>query len=170
MRTAASTSRSAPAFDAAYGLDGRSGSSSVDVAPRRDVAVHLVGRDLDEPRAARLRPLEQDVRAEHVRANERRALEDRAVDVRLGGEVHDRLGALPRRGDGVGIRDVPLDELVLDALEVGRVPGVGELVEDDDLVPRGDEPPHEVAADEAAPTGDENAHGGMLTAVELDIA
>ena len=36
-------------------------------------------------------------------------------------------------GDGVRIGDVPLEELVLDPVEVRRVARVGELVEDDDV-------------------------------------
>ena len=85
-------------------------------------------------------------------------LEDRAVDVRLGGEVDDRLDALARARDHLGVGDVTLVELVPDALEVGRVPGVGELVEHDDVLARLGEPPHEVAADEPGAAGDQDPH------------
>ena len=54
--------------------------------------------------------------------------------MRLGGEVDDRLAAVRRARDRVGVGDVALVELVLDALEVRAVARVGELVEDDDLV------------------------------------
>jgi hypothetical protein len=74
--------------------------------------------------------------------------------VRLGGEVHGRLAALAGARDGDGVGDVAVDEAVLDALEVGEVARVGELVEDDDVLACGSEPAHEVAADEARPTGD----------------
>ena len=57
-----------------------------------------------------------------------------------------------------GIGDVALVELVLDALEVRAVAGVGQLVEHDDLVAGRREPPHEVRADEAGAAGDEDAH------------
>ena len=49
----------------------------------------------------------------------------------------------------------PCVELVLDAVEVRAVAGVGQLVEDDDLVARRREPAHEVRADEAGAAGDE---------------
>ena len=62
-----------------------------------------------------------------------------------------------RRRDRVGVGDVALVELVLDALEVGAVAGVGQLVEDDDLVAGGGEPPDEVRADEPGAAGDEDA-------------
>ena len=52
----------------------------------------------------------------------------------------------------------PADELAVDALEVRRIPGIGQLVEHDDVVAGGDEALDEVAADEAAAAGDENAH------------
>ena len=84
--------------------------------------------------------------------------ENRAVDVRLGGEVDDRVAALRRRGDRVRVGDVALLELVLDALEVRPVPGVRQLVEDDDLVPAASEAADEVRADEAGAAGDEHAH------------
>ncbi len=54
--------------------------------------------------------------------------------MRLGREVDDRLAAAGGRDDRVGVGDVAVVELVLDAGEVLRVAGVGELVEHDDLV------------------------------------
>jgi len=62
------------------------------------------------------------VRPEDVRPDEVSGLEDGAIDVRLGGEVDDRLAAGAGLGDGLRVRDVPLVELVGDALEVRRVP------------------------------------------------
>src|SRR3712207_8040362 len=52
-------------------------------------------------------------RSEHVRADDGLRLEDRPVDVRLGGEVDDRVGAVGRARDDVRVRNVALDELVL---------------------------------------------------------
>jgi len=46
----------------------------------RDVAVHLVGRDLDEPHAGVARPAEQDVRPVDVGLDELRGTDGRAVD------------------------------------------------------------------------------------------
>ena len=80
------------------------------------------------------RVVEQHLRAEHVGEDELGRAEDRAVDVRLGGEVDDRVAAGGRARDGLRVGDVALVELVLDALEVRPVAGVGELVEHDDLL------------------------------------
>ena len=114
-----------------------------------EVAVDLVGRDLDVARAVRARPLEQGHRPEHVGVHELLRAEDRAVDVGLGGEVDDRVAAVSRPRDGFGVGDVADDELCAGAVEIGGVPRVGQLVEDDDLVTACDEPLHEVRADEA---------------------
>ena len=59
-----------------------------------DRAVDLVGRDLQEARPARGRAarLEQDVDADDAGRQERLGLEDRAVDVRFGGEVDHGVG------------------------------------------------------------------------------
>ena len=89
--------------------------------------------------AVRARVVEQHLRTEHVGADELGRPEDRAVDVRLGREVDDRVAALRRGRDRVGIHDVAVVELVLEAVEVRAVAGVGELVEDDDLVACRDE-------------------------------
>src|SRR5207342_790333 len=84
--------------------------------------------------------------------------EDRAVDVRLGGQVDDRLAALSRAGDGLGIGDVPDAKVAVDPVEVLPAARVGELVEHDDLVAAPDEALDEVAADETAAAGDEDPH------------
>ena len=60
--------------------------------------------------------------------------------------------------DRLGIGDVALVEVVLDAVEVRAVARVGELVEHDDLVARRGETAHEMRADEAGAAGDEDAH------------
>jgi len=58
---------------------------------------------------------------------------DRAVDVRLGGEVDDRVDALHRFAHHRRVLDPALDQCR--ALRQVLAPaGVGELVEDDDLV------------------------------------
>ena len=102
--------------------------------------------------------VEQHLRPEDVRDDELRRADDRAVDVRLGGEVDDRLAALRSLRHGLRVGDVALVELVLDAVEVGAVAGVGELVEDDHLVAGRREAVDEVRADEPGAAGDEHAH------------
>ena len=104
------------------------------------------------------RVVEQHLRAEHVGEDELGRAEDRAVDVRLGGEVDDRLAALRRARDRVRVGDVALVELVLDAFEVRAVARVGQLVEDDDVVAARGEATDEVRADEPGAAGDENPH------------
>ena len=68
------------------------------------------------------------------------AAEDRAVDVGLGGEVHDGVAAFSCMADHDGVGDIALVELVRHALEVRPVARVRELVEDDRLVAPGREP------------------------------
>ena len=91
--------------------------------------------------------------------------EDRAIDVGLGGEVDDRLATCRGAGDGLGVGDVTLEELVLDPLEVRRVPGVGQLVENRNLGALPGQPAYEVGADEAGPSGNEDAHRNRVPAV-----
>ena len=77
--------------------------------------------------------------------------------MRLGGEVHDQLAALHRLAHGVRVLDRALDELdpVLDVGQVLAPPGVGELVEHDDLVvgPRLEQHAHVGRADEPGGAG-----------------
>ena len=72
--------------------------------------------------------------AERVGVDERVGLGDRAVDVRLGGEVDDRVDALDRVGDGGRVLDGAVHEPDVEVLEVLAPARVGELVEDGDLV------------------------------------
>ena len=103
--------------------------------------------------------VEQHLGAEDIGQDELGRPQDRTVDVRLGGEVDDRLDSLARARDGSRIGDVALEEVVLDSIEVGPVARVGELVEDRDLVSRRYEPPDELRADETCSPGDEHTHG-----------
>ena len=122
-----------------------------------EVAVHLVRRDLDEPLPRLAQMLEQDLRPAELGAAELLGAEDRPVDVRLGGEVHDRVAAARGAGDVLRLGDVAL--LELDAVrQVGAVPGVGQLVEDDDVLAGAQQPLDEVRADEAGATCDEDPH------------
>ena len=91
----ACTKASAAVLLAAYGLDGRAGQSSV-ACPSRDAAVHLVGGHLQEAMdpARVARRVEQRQRPVHVGVQERRLVDDAAIDVRLGGEVHDHVDPL----------------------------------------------------------------------------
>ncbi len=76
--------------------------------------------------------------------------------MRLGGEVDDRVDALHRIGDRALVLDRAVDELVLDVVEVLAAPGVGELVEHDDVVAViAHADAHEVRADEARAAADQ---------------
>ena len=140
------------------------------VGPER--AVDLVGRDVQEaeggaargvePLQVRARRVEQRLGAEDVRAQERRRVVDRAVDVGLGGEVDEGrravLGEQARHQRRVA--DVAADELVAgvagEAGQVLRVSGVGQRVEIDDARPApGARQPDERRADEARAAGDD---------------
>ena len=130
----------------------------------RQVAVDLVGRDVVVADAVLARRLEERVGALDVGAQERLGVRDGVVVVALRRVVHD--GVVP--GDDaveeLSVADVPhheLDAVLGQPSDVLRVAGVGELVEHghvhagvavDDVV-------HEVAADEAAPTGDDDVLG-----------
>ena len=109
------------------------------------------------------RVVEQHLGAEHVGEDELGGAEDRPVDVGLGREVDDRLAAGGRGGDRVGVGDVALVELVLDAFEVRPVARVRQLVEDDDGIAGGRQAAREGRADEARSACDENAHAGQAT-------
>jgi glucose-1-phosphate thymidylyltransferase len=110
---------------------------------------------------------EEGERSGDVRAHEQIRGLDAAIDVRLGGEVKcgiDRMlgeHALDERT----VADVPVNEheprIVRHAIEIGAMPGVGQLVEHDDglerpaLAVRREHAAHEVAADEPGNAGDQ---------------
>ena len=113
------------------------------------------------------RGLEQRVCAEDVGAQERLGVVDRAVDVGLGGEVHDRVdatGAVDRRAHGGRVADAALHEAVArvlgDRQQVLEVAGVGELVVADDLPVGvlGEHAPDEGGADEPGAAAYEKPH------------
>src|SRR5581483_3284558 len=89
--------------------------------------------------------------------------EDGAVDVRLRGEVDDRVAAACRRGDVVRRRDVAVVELDVVG-EVRAVAAVRQLVEDDDVLARAKQPSHEVRADEPGAAGHEDPHTPQVSA------
>lgn len=129
-----------------------------------EVAVDLVGRDVVVADVILARRLEERVGPLDVGPQERLRVGDGVVVVALGRVVDD--GVVP--GDDAvekpAVADVPhheLDTVLRQARDVLWVAGVGELVEHghvhagavvDDVV-------HEVAADEAAPAGDDDVVG-----------
>ena len=135
--------------------------------PLVDRAVDLVGRDLQEARRAGRDParLEQDVDADHPGREERLRIEDRAIDVRFGREVEDRIRGRDEWRDDRRVGDVAADEgipgrhlgVVADGGQVRLVAGIGQLVEDRDPGPvtAGKHVPHVARPDETGATGDE---------------
>src|SRR5437763_85200 len=112
-----------------------------------EIAVDPVGRDLHEAAAASADVLEQDLDAVEVRVPELLGGENGTVDMRLGGEVDDRVAAVRGARNVLGLGDVAVVELDL-VREVGTIARVRQLVEDDDLVTRGEQPLDEMRADE----------------------
>ena len=138
-------------------------------------AVDLVGADMVEAKArlgiglqaAPVGPggLEQRERALDVGLHEGARPADAAVDMALGGKVQTSARAVlgEQAVDQRAVTDVALDEVVariaLQAGQVRQVAGIGHRIEVDDGLVAGLEPvEHEVAADEAGTTGDENGH------------
>ncbi len=86
--------------------------------------------------------------------------------MRLGRRVDDHVDALHQLGNEAGIADVPVNEretfVTQHICEVLEIPGVGERVERDHLVPgMRQEVADHVRGDEPGAAGDENAlHGG----------
>ena len=111
--------------------------------------------------------LEQREGAHHVGVYEGSGAVDRAVDVRLGGEVHHGAGPVLAEDllHGGRVGDVAAHEVEAgvagDVCEALEVPRVGQLVEHDDaLVGPRQRVAREVAADEACAPGDEPARHG----------
>ena len=163
----------------------------LDGAALLDRPVDLVGGDLEEARSRcplaapgplRLaaQGLQQDVDAVHAGAQEGGRLQDRAVDVALGGEVDDGVGGRGKGRDGGRVGDVAVDEreagrhlgVGLHVAEVRPVARVGQLVEDGDPGPvaAAQDVADEAAPDEPGAAGDqevgprarERSRGGPL--------
>ena len=97
-----------------------------------------------------------------VGLDERKGVQERAVDMGLGGEVDDGVDLGGKRVDQLFLADVSVHEAItwpaFELDQVGQVPRVGELVEhsDLDLGPRPAEVADEVRADEACGSRDQD--------------
>ena len=97
----------------------------------------------------------------HVGLDEREGIHERAVHVRLGGEVHDRIRLPGQRVHQSCVADVAMDEPIsLRALELEQVRSIArvrELVEDGDLDvrPRAAKQADEVGPDETGGARDQ---------------
>ena len=106
---------------------------------------------------------EHGIRADDIGIDECPWPGDRTVDVRFGGEVHDRIDRFltqQLRGQ-CGVTDIALDEAetwrLKDRVQTRQVPGVRERIEDDDGIVRVlfDPVLHEIRADKSCASGDE---------------
>ena len=79
---------------------------------------------------------EEDERPENVGQDELARVDDRAVDVRLGGEMEDALDAAENAADELLAADIPVDEFMArvagDVGQVVEIAGLGQRVEVDD--------------------------------------
>ena len=152
-----------------YGLDGLYGRLRRELrrVVELEVAVDLVGRDVMQPLAVTAHRLEHLVGADQVGVHERERRLQRVVVVRLGGEVHDRIDPRDRAVDRLLVADVGLHQAdPLEPVDVAAVAGVGQQVVDDDL-PVGTLAlyvTHEIRADEACATRDQQLHADTAAA------
>ena len=164
MRTYANTCSSPPAFDAEYGLDARSGASSVHAAAPSGMSPYTSSVDTCTKRLPWWRAWSSStcVPSTSVRMNSAGPRIERSTCVSAA-KLTIASTPFAAARDRFRVGDVALVELVLDALEVRAVARVRELVEDDDLVAVRGEPPREVRADEPGAAGDEDFHAGRVS-------
>lgn len=130
----------------------------------RQVAVDLVGGDVVVADAVLADGLQQAEGALDVGAQERLRVRDGVVVVALGGVVHDGVVARDDPVQQLRVADVAHDELHAVRRQPGDVlgvAGVGQLVQDGDVHPGVvlHHVVHEVAADEAAASRDDDVFG-----------
>ena len=138
---------------------------AIDLVGRHmEEAERLLGRALERgPVAARR--LEQRERADHVGLHKFGRAGDRAVDMALGGKVHDPVRAEARHGllHRGPVADVGLEKAVsvaaFDSAERGEIAGIGQLVDVQHIVAALE---HEMAnkgrSDEPGTAGDDHTH------------
>ena len=130
-----------------------------------DVPVDLIRGDLEEARSAggEAARLQKHVDADHTGRQERLGVQDGPIDVRLGGEIDDRVRLFDQRPDNRGVGDIAVHKgqprghlrVVANRGEIGLVARVGQLVQHRD--PRAVAAAEQVAdvagADEPGATG-----------------
>ena len=122
------------------------------------VAEDAAGRDVDDPRRLRLeRRLEDPFGPGDVRLVHRRVLGGRDPDLVHRGGVDRRVAALEAGADRRAVGEVAGDELAADRREPLALLRVADQA--DDLVAAVAQLPHDLAADEAGASGNEDLHG-----------
>ena len=115
--------------------------------------------------------LKKCVSTDDVRLDKLTGAVDGAVDMGLGGEMHDPLRTEVGKSlaHGIGIADVRLKKCVIrisfKILQRTRIACVGELVDVEDLMSFGHEEMYEIGADEACSSGDEDFHSKWVEIV-----
>jgi hypothetical protein len=112
--------------------------------------------------------LEQDERAAHVGIDSGSRGQNAAIDVRFGGEMHDRIGSrLERLVHGVRITDVGTYErvsgIVFDRSQILEIAGIGQFVDihDADVGVRGQRPANESGPNESGSARHYQLHSGQ---------
>src|SRR6185369_3498315 len=112
------------------------------------------------------RSFQQASSAFNIVTNERRRIQNRTIDMRFGGEVHDSIESMFRKNAGnlTGIRDVSANKFVAGILrnfiKVSEITCVREqvVVHDFDIFASLKDESHEAGADETCSTSDKNLH------------
>ena len=130
----------------------------------RNVPINLISADVEQTlQTAPMHHLQKDVCAIDIRLDEASRIDDAAVHVSLGGEVHNSIHAvrLHRFLQQISIADVALHEgisgVILHIRQVVQVSRIGELVVDGHLHPRifSQNVSDEVASYESSTTSDQ---------------
>jgi hypothetical protein len=102
------------------------------------MAVDLIGTDLEQSQAIGSGGIQQGHDADHVRPGKCPGIEQRAINVRFGGEVDNRVDIPSDLPDQISIGNVALNKaepsIVAHVVQVRQIPGVGQQVEAKDFV------------------------------------
>ena len=132
------------------------------------IAVDLVGGHVMQPHPVPAYRFQDDERPDHVGLQERRRIGQRVIHMGFGREVHHRVRLGDQLGNEVRVGDVALHQpdLVLDGSQRFAAARVGHGVQNRHRVVRvvAHGGVHEIGADEAGATGDQQPHGGNPSA------
>ena len=149
---------------------------------RCQTAIHLVGADVQETETVLMcfvqaapistHRFEQLTSADHIGLNEIQRAMNRTVHMRFSGEMQDSTRAvlLQQSFDQFAVSDIALHKhmarVLRQRLQITQVTRVGEFVQVDQQFVTACQPGMDkIAAYETRPTGNQNAHTGMLSSV-----
>src|SRR4051794_24725626 len=128
------------------------------------MAVDLIGADLEQSQVVGASRFQEGHDADHVRPGKCRRVEQRAIDVRFGGKVDDRVDILRDLPDQIGIGNVALNEaessIIAHVVQIRWVTRISQQVETEHLVIRllAEYVSHVGGTDESSGAGDQNTH------------